>query len=185
MQIGYGWSFHTRDNDPVCDRAALDAMGAERCFVVSNPSGRSAILEQAMGFLRPHDSFLVRSVERLGASICDVMNVAKALADTGASLRILDLPPGSESVSGDVLVEVARCLTRALETPTSVNASHDAAPVEDQAAPTGPRGRPMAIAAEHHVNVRCLVQEQGLSIRQVARRFGVSAATIYRILARP
>lgn len=187
MQIGYGWSFHTRDNKPVCDLAALDAMGAERCFVVSSPSARSLVLEQAVAFLRPNDRLLVRSVERLGASLCDVMNVAKALADAGASLQIEDLDPNRVpapgAVSGEMLVRVAGCIAMALETPTPVEAPDDPDPPLPVA--VGQRGRPVAIAAEHHGSVRCLVREQGLSIRQVARRFDVSAATIYRILARP
>ncbi len=184
MQIGYGWSFHTRDQQPVCDLAALNAMGAERCFVVSDPSDRSLVLEQAMGFLRPHDSFLVRSVERLGPSMSDVMNVAKALADAGAKLQILDLPPAPGNVSGDVLVAVARCLSRALETSTPVTAPVDPEPEEPAARP-GQRGRPVAIAVDHHDSVRRLVREHGQSVSQVARRFGVSAATIYRVLSRP
>jgi len=184
MQIGYGWSFHTRDNNPVCDLAALNAMGAERCFVVSSPSDHSRVLAQAMGFLRPHDSFLVRSVARLGPSMGDVMNAAKALADAGAHLRILDMPPAPGNISGEVLVAVARCLARALETPTPVTAPVAPGPA-DPAARASQRGRPMAIAVEHHDSVRRLVREHGLSIRQVARRFGVSAATIYRVLSRP
>jgi len=176
VRIGFGLA--ARD-EHVSDETFLESCGAERVFLAETPESRLPTLADAIAFLRQGDVFLIRSLERLGQSLEEIVASLEKISKTGAAIQVgeNDVTPGTPL--GDALLPVSRYLAERIRhpsTPIASEASDESRPERRQ------RGRPTVLTGAQRERAQRLVTEQGMSTRQVARRFGVSTATIYRIL---
>jgi len=179
VRIGFGLA---AQEEHVSDEAFLESCGAERVFLAATPESRLPTLAHAIAFLRQGDVFLVQSLERLGDSLEEIVAALEKVSKTGAAIQVgeNDVTPGTPL--GDALLPVSRYLAERIRHPAPPNAPE----ASDESRRDGPerrqRGRPAVLTGAQRERAQRLVTEQGMSTRQVARRFGVSTATIYRIL---
>ena len=88
--IGYA-RVSTRDQKLDRQLAALNAAGCLKVFA-DKKSGKNAEREElgkALGYLRPGDILVVESLDRLGRSLQDLINIVSALRRQGVGLRSL------------------------------------------------------------------------------------------------
>ena len=88
--IGYA-RVSTRDQKLDRQLAALNAAGCLKVFA-DKKSGKNAEREElgkALGYLRPGDILVVESLDRLGRSLLDLINIVSALRRQGVGLRSL------------------------------------------------------------------------------------------------
>lgn len=180
MRVGYGQS--TKEDDEwTCDVAFLEANNAERVFYVDIPEDRRPVLDQAIAFLRPGDLLIVSSLNRLGRTLDEIIGALGRVGRSGAAIQVGDDDVSPGTPLGDALLPVSRYLEERLNAANGQAATATGLNGKD-ALSRRQRGRPNALSDAQRERVQRLVAEQGMSTRQVARRFGVSTATIYRIL---
>ena len=93
MKVGYG---RTSSLEQVAGLEAqerdLAAAGCERVFVeqLSSVATKRPQLEEAIGFARKGDEFIVKKIDRLARSVFDLLDIVKRLDAKGVTLRVLD-----------------------------------------------------------------------------------------------
>ncbi|GHE50454.1 resolvase [Camelimonas fluminis] len=179
MRIGFG---QAAGEGHVSDKTFLESSGAERIFLAESPESRLPTLAHAIAFLRQGDVFLIASLERLGRSLEDIIYSLEKISKTGAAIQVgdNDVTPGTPL--GDALLPVSRYLAERIRPSPRAEMSTGAVEARGDEQERRQRGRPAVLTSAQRERAQRLVTEQGMSTRQVARRFGVSTATIYRIL---
>lgn len=179
MRIGFGQAAR---EGVVSDNTFLESNGAERIFLAESPESGQSTLAHAIAFLRQGDVFLIASLERLGQSLEAIVDSLEKISKTGAAIQVgeSDITPGTPL--GDALLPVSRYLAERIRpTPRAAGPAGGGEARNDEQE-RRQRGRPAVLTSAQRERAQRLVTEQGMSTRQVARRFGVSTATIYRIL---
>lgn len=182
MRIGYGIPRQDGD-DSGCDETFLNNAGAERIFMSSGQIETLATLERAISHLRSGDVFLVSSIGRLGVTLEEIVVNLQRISGSGAEIQIGELGANPGSLTGDAILRVSGYLSMCLPELRS-KAGRESRAMGPGNDAVRRRGRPAAIGENHHERIKTLVHSHRLPINQVALRFGVSSATIYRILGR-
>lgn len=182
--VGYGQSLEG-EADADGDVAYLQTIGAERLFLAEAPEETDSTLQLAISFLRPGDVFSISTLGRLGSSLECIVEALGQIAKSGAVIRIGDADVGPGTALGDALLPVSRYLAERMRS-SGRSAGEPGARDDDDSDPEPRRrGRPSVLTHAQRERVQRLINEQGIPTRQVAKRFGVSTATIYRILQTP
>lgn len=173
--VGFGVCFA---EDGGTDQHWLESAGAERLFLVKWPEEQAFVLQQAIGFLRHGDIFMTRSLARLGPRMDGIVAALHDIAAAGATVRIGDdIAAGSQQSMA--LLQASELLKHASQPAASRQRPHEERPGR---AERRVRGRPAALTDAQRERVLALVRDQQMSARVVAQRFGVSPATIYRVI---
>jgi DNA invertase Pin-like site-specific DNA recombinase len=176
--IGYA-RVSTRDQKLDRQFAALNAAGCLKIFA-DKKSGKKAEREElgkALDYLRPGDILVVESLDRLGRSLQDLINIVSALRRQGVGLRSLKEAIDTTTPGGRLVFHVFAALAEFIRE-LIVEGTLEGL---DAARARGQRlGRPPAMTPEQVGHARAMLAQPKASIASIARLLGVSRSTLYK-----
>ena len=188
-RIGYGRA-SDRDQDPGSQREALEAAGCDEVFIDRAPGrlARRPELDEALGRLRPGDSFVVTRLSRAAQSLRDLIDLAASLHARGIDLVVLEQGVDTTTSPGRLAFHVLDAIGE-FQRELTVEATVRGLAAARTRGRVG--GRPRKLSADQAALARQLYDERGpdgkqaRTVAQIAAMFGVTRATIYRHLDRP
>ena len=183
MRVGYA-RVSTTDQSPELQLEALRRAGCERVFTERASGARDDRPELARivdDVLRAGDTLVVWKLDRLARSLKMLITTADDLARQGIRLVSLTESLDTTTPGGTLVFHVFGAI-----------AQFERALIRERTAAglVGARrrgrkgGRPPAFTTADVVAARALMAEGKLSVRDVAKRMGVSVATLYRHLGK-
>jgi len=176
--IGYA---RVSTRDQLLDRqlTALKAAGCIRIFADKKP-GKDAEREElrkALDYLRPGDTLVVESLDRLGRSLQDLIAIVSGLRKGGTGFRSLKEAIDTTTPGGRLVFHVFAALAEFIRE-LIVEGTLEGL---DAARARGQRlGRPPAMTPEQVRHAKALLAQPDASIASIARLLGVSRSTLYK-----
>ena len=159
------------------------AHGCDRIFEEKR-SGASRkerdALREALTFMREGDEFTVTRLDRLARSVRDLSQIAAEIADKKVDLVVLDQSIDTGSPAGRLLFHTLAAIGEFERDLTKERAAEGIARAKAAGVKFGakPKLTPAEIAAlRNEFNI------PGTDRTALARRFGISRATLYRLMA--
>jgi DNA invertase Pin-like site-specific DNA recombinase len=158
---------------------ALAEAGCIRIFA-GKLSGKSADrpeLAACLDYLRPGDTLVVPSLDRLSRSLADLIEIVGTLRRQGAGFKSLHEALDTTTPGGRLVFHVFAALAEFIRE-LIVEGTREGL---DAARARGVRlGRPPAMTAEQIQHARDLLTRPDNTVSSIARLLGVSRATIYK-----
>jgi len=178
----YGYArVSTRDQDFTLQEEALRAAG---CDVVraekvtgSSRSGRTE-LQLLLDFIRPGDTLVVTRIDRLARSIKDLQDIVFMLKERGVTLKATEQPIDTRSAAGKAFLDMLGVFA---EFETNLRRERQLEGIAAAKVRGVYRGRKPSIDP---AEVQRLRIEEKLGPPEIARRYGVGSASVYRAAAR-
>jgi DNA invertase Pin-like site-specific DNA recombinase len=176
--IGYA---RVSTKDQILDRqtAALEAAGCIRIFA-DKESGRNVDREElrkALDYLRPGDTLVVPSLDRLGRSLQDLIAIVAGLRKRGVGFRSLKEALDTTTPGGRLVFHVFAALAEFIRELIVEGTLEGLAAARAR----GQRlGRPPGMTPEQIRHARALLAQPDATIASIARLIGVSRSTIYK-----
>ena len=178
--IGYA-RVSTADQNLDLQLDALKAAGCDPNHIYQEKmSGKKADrpeLQYCLKALRPGDVLIVWRLDRLGRSVADLVNILATLDAQGVGFRSVTEALDSTTAAGRmhcqllaVLAEFERNLTK-----ERTQAGLAAARARGRVG-----GRPPALTPSQVIEVQALMRDPQVDVASVAKRYGVSRATLYK-----
>ncbi|MER5461689.1 recombinase family protein [Streptomyces sp. NPDC002668] len=159
--------------------AALEVAGCERIFS-DKKSGKNAEreeLQKALDYLRPTDTLIVPSLDRLGRSIQDLINIVGGLRKDGIGFRSLHESLDTTTPGGRLVFHVFAALAEFIRE-LIIQGTHEGLAA---ARARGQRlGRPPAMTEEQILHARSMLANPEASISSIANLLGISRTTLYK-----
>lgn len=159
---------------------ALTAAGCERVFTdkLSGTREDRPGLAQLLDYVRTGDTVVVVALDRLGRSLPGVIRTIETLNRSGVLLRSLREGIDYSTPAGRMLAGIFGALAE-----YERDLMHERAAAARAAARLRGRhtGRPRSLTSSQARQIRAL-RGDGESISELVRSFGVSRATIYRVI---
>lgn len=159
--------------------AALESAGCQRIFS-DKKSGKNAEreeLKKALDYLRPGDTLVVPSLDRLGRSIKDLIGIVGALREEGIGFRSLHESLDTTTPGGRLVFHVFAALAEFIRELIIQGTNEGLAAARAR----GERlGRPPAMTEEQIRHARAMLTDPEASISSIAKLLGVSRMTIYK-----
>ncbi|MFE7800865.1 recombinase family protein [Nocardia sp. NPDC057440] len=176
--VGYG---RVSTKGQLLDRqvAALTAAGCQRIFT-DKKSGKNAEREElraCLEYLRPGDTLIVPSLDRLGRSLQDLITIVAGLRRRGIGFRSLHEALDTTTPGGRLVFHVFAALAEFIREliVDGTNEGLAAARARGQRL-----GRPPAMTAEQIRQARAILTRPEETVSSVARLLGVSRGTLYK-----
>jgi DNA invertase Pin-like site-specific DNA recombinase len=176
--VGYG---RVSTKGQLLDRqvAALTAAGCQRIFT-DKKSGKNAEREElwaCLDYLRPGDTLVVPSLDRLGRSLQDLISIVAGLRKRGIGFRSLHEALDTTTPGGRLVFHVFAALAEFIREliVDGTNEGLAAARARGQRL-----GRPPAMNAEQIRQARAILTRPDERVSSVARVLGVSRSTLYK-----
>lgn len=162
---------------------ALEAAGCERIFQekVSGAKRDRAQLDAALTYLREGDTLVCTSMDRLARSLPDLHAIVNELTGRGVAVQFLKEGQIYSQESDSVSKLMLNLLGAVAEFERSLIRERQAEGIARAKKKGIYRGRQLALTRDQQKRLIGLVQE-GVPKSEVARRFGISRATVYRYL---
>ncbi len=169
--------------DQVLDRQldALAEVGCSKVFSDRGVSGARTVrpgLTDALAYLRPSDTLVVQSLDRLGRRTADLLRLIADLDERGVAIRILNLGVDTGTPAGRMVLTVMAALAQ-MEKEILAERTRDGLAAARARGRRG--GRPPSLTAEQVEHLHALA-EQGHSAAGIARILGTSDRTVRRHL---
>jgi DNA invertase Pin-like site-specific DNA recombinase len=180
MMIGY-CRVSTEDQSLDLQRDALAGVGAERVFEDKASGARDDRpgLADAVSHVREGDCLVVWRLDRLGRSMRSLIDFVEGLRERGADFRSVTEGIDTTTAAGrfffHVLAALAQMERELIRERT--NAGLAAARARGRKG-----GRKPKLTAKQVEHARKLLDDRGVTIKDVAASLGVNRATIYRAL---
>lgn len=160
----------------------LKAHGCTRVFAEKR-SGRQADsrpeLQACLQFVRDGDTLVISRLDRMARSILDLAKIADQLKKKGVSLTVLDQSINTTTSEGRLMFSL---LGSFAEFENDIRAERQADGISRAKERGVTFGRKRALTPEQCKRIKVLRQEEKFSVPQLAKRFNVGPATIYRAL---
>lgn len=180
--IGYQ-RVSTDDQRLILQRDALEGAGVHPDDIYEDKqSGARADrpgLEHAIRATRAGDVFVVWRLDRLGRSLKDLINIAERLECRKVGLRSLQEQIDTTSASGRLFFHVMGALS---EFERNLIRERTRAGLRAARRRGKKPGRKRKLSTKDLTAAKAMLQDDGLTVEDVARRVGVSPATLYRHL---
>ncbi len=159
-----------------------DALGKAGCADIYEEklSGKHAerpILQQCLRALRPGDTLVVWRLDRLGRSLPDLVRIVAELESRGVGLESLTEKIETTSAAGRLVFHVFAALA---EFERNLIRERTRAGLEAARARGRKGGRPPKLDARQIREIRQLLKDPDVRVTDVAKRYGVCRATLYK-----
>ncbi len=176
----YGYArVSTLEQDVSIQRAALKAAG---CKVVraekasgARRDGRTE-LQALLDFVQPGDTLVITRIDRLARSMRDLQDIVHELKGKGVALRATEQPVDTGTAAGKAFLDVLGVFA---EFETNLRRERQLEGIAAAKARGIYQGRKPTIDP---VELRRLRDEEKLGPAAIARRLGISRASVYRVL---
>jgi DNA invertase Pin-like site-specific DNA recombinase len=160
----------------------LAAAGCSRIFAEKR-SGKQADnrpeLQACLAFLREGDALVISRLDRMARSVLDLAKIADTLQRKGIALRVLDQAIDTASPEGRLMFSLLGAFAQFENDIRAERQTDGIAKAKEKGVSFGRR---RALTADQCERIRMLREEEAFSVQQLADRFNVGVATIYRAL---
>ena len=178
MIIGFG--IGNASDKAQGDGPALEKAGCERIILVADALEAKFKLDEILQYTRDGDVLVVLGLDRLGGTLDAIVQTVDRLYGLKVALQVEGcITPGT--MIGDSFVEVCHALAKQGEL---FRQSRAAAGANGTASVERRRGRPGSLSGVEQERAMRMLEGGRANVREVARRFKVSPATIYRLFPR-
>ncbi len=178
MIFGYA-RVTTDDQNLDAQTDALMAAGAARIFAdkISGGTRKRPELDKLFEQLREGDVVVVAKFDRLARSLRDLLDIVEAIKERGAGFRSLAEDIDTTTPAGRLVFHVFASIAQFERERISERTKEGLAAARKRGRVGG---RPPALSAEQRIAVRRMREEDGMSLPEIARLFGVSVPTVRR-----
>jgi DNA invertase Pin-like site-specific DNA recombinase len=178
MLIGYA-RVSTEEQDTALQRDALSACGCEKLFeeTASGSKVDRAELQAALKFARRGDTIVVWKLDRLARSLAQLIQTVESLAERGIGIRSLTETIDSTTSGGKLIFHIFGALAE-FERSVIRERTREGLRAARRRGRIG--GRPSALSQNDLAMAKTLLADPAVSVAAIARRLGVSPATLYR-----
>lgn len=158
---------------------ALEEAGCLRVFAdkLSGKSSDRPALTECLDYLRPGDTLVVLSLDRLSRSLQDLIAIVAELRRRGVGFRSLHEALDTTTPGGRLVFHVFAALAEFIRE-LIVEGTREGL---DAARARGQRlGRPPAMTPEQVRHARAMLTQPDATVSSIARLLGVSRSTIYK-----
>ena len=180
MKVGYA-RVSSRDQSLEPQRDALVADGCEKVFkekISSRETERSA-LREAFDYCRPEDVLVVTSLDRLGRSLRELIDLVGELEGRDVGFRSLKEDLDTSTAGGRLIFHVFASIA---EFERELIRERTMAGLKAARARGRVGGRPRALDEDRARLVRKLKEEGDHSVEDISSMLGVGRSTLYRYL---
>jgi DNA invertase Pin-like site-specific DNA recombinase len=160
----------------------LKAVACSRIFAEKR-SGKQADsrpeLQACLTFLREGDVLVISRLDRMARSVLDLATIADSLQRKDVALRVLDQSIDTGSAEGRLMFTLLGALA---QFESDIRAERQIDGIAKAKEKGVSFGRRRALTPEQCERIRMLRAEEAFSVLQLADRFNVGVATIYRAL---
>jgi DNA invertase Pin-like site-specific DNA recombinase len=181
MQIGYARS-STLDQEAgyQAQIRTLTAAGCEKVFAekVSSVSGQRAQLEAAIDYARAGDALVVTKLDRLARSVAHLVSIGERLEAKGVALKVLEQAIDTSTSTGRLMFNMLGAIAQ-FERELMLERQREG--IAKAKAEGRYKGRAPTARAKTSDVLR--LRAQGIGGSEIAKRLGISRASVYRALA--
>jgi DNA invertase Pin-like site-specific DNA recombinase len=177
----YGYArVSTTDQNLAGQTAALRAAG---CEVIRTEKASGTTMQgrpelaTLLEFLRPGDVLTVTRIDRLARSMHDLQMIVGALKAKGVALKATEQPVDTGTAAGKAFFDMLGVFA---EFETNLRKERQLEGIAEAKAAGVYKGRKPSIAP---AEVRRLHDVDGIGATEIAKRLGISRASVYRVLA--
>lgn len=187
MELGYARVSTTKqDLDRQIDRLVAEGIPLER-ICTDKKTGTTAErpgLQEVLSIARTGDRITVQTLDRLGRSVRDTLNIVHDLTERGIALRTLDDPIKIDtSDPDDMMGQLAIVLMALFAQMERTFMLERAAGARAAAAARGKKnGRRRTVSDEQIAYATFLREVERMSLTQIAEQMGVPRTTVHRYL---
>jgi DNA invertase Pin-like site-specific DNA recombinase len=176
--IGYA-RVSTRDQTVAAQCDALKAAGCERTFeeTASGASRDRPELKAALDYMRKGDILVVWKLDRLARSLKQLIETIEALESRGIGFRSLTEAIDTTTAGGRLVFQIFGALA---EFERQIIRERTRAGLDAARSRGSKPGRKPALTAKDIQAAKALLADPEINVEEVARRLGVSPATLYR-----
>jgi DNA invertase Pin-like site-specific DNA recombinase len=160
----------------------LTAYGCTKVFAEKR-SGRQADsrpeLQACLSFIREGDTLVITKLDRMARSVLDLAKIADQLRQKGVALKVLNQNIDTSTSEGKLMFSL---LSSFAEFENDIRAERQKDGIKIARVKGVQFGRKRALTTEDCKKIRLLREEDKYSVPQLADRFNVGVATIYRCL---
>ena len=178
MLIGYA-RVSTQDQKPELQHDALAAAGCEKVFTekASGAQRDRPELAAAVAYMREGDTLVVWKLDRLARSMKHLIQTVERLEARGIGFRSLTEAIDTTTPGGKLVFHIFGALA---EFERSIIRERTRAGLDAARARGRTGGRPRKLLEGAIWAARAMLLDEGITVVDVARRLGVSPATLYR-----
>lgn len=162
----------------------LRAAGCSRIWAEKR-SGRQADnrpeLQACLAYVREGDTLVITKMDRIARSVLDLAKIADELRRKGVDLKVLDQGLDTTTSEGKLMANLLGCFA---EFENDIRRERQLEGIAAALSRGVKFGRRQALTEKQVETVRRLKDEENFSAEQLAQRFSVGRATIYRALGR-
>jgi DNA invertase Pin-like site-specific DNA recombinase len=160
---------------------ALEAAGCERIFIeIASGSQRDRPeLQCALDYIRPGDTLIVWKLDRLARSMRQLIDTVDLLQSKGMGFRSLTEAIDTTTAGGMLVFHIFGALA---QFERAMIRERTAAGLEAARARGRKGGRRPKLSKSDLRDAKALLRDPEISVAEVAKRLGVSPATLYRRL---
>lgn len=136
-------------------------------------------LKEALKFVRRGDTFVVTKIDRLARSASDLLSIVKELQSKGVAFRVLDQSFDTNTPAGRAMMQMLAVFA---EFETAIRSERQMDGIAKAKADGKQLGRKPKATPDVEARIREL-RNQGLMIREIMSKVGLSKASVYRALA--
>lgn len=135
-------------------------------------------LKEALRFARKGDTFVITKIDRLARSAADLLSIVKDLQGKGVELRVLDQSIDTSNPAGRAMLQMLGVFA---EFETAIRAERQMDGIAKAKAKGTKFGRKTQATPDVVTEIRRL-RGEGMLIKDIMARTGLSKATVYRAL---
>jgi DNA invertase Pin-like site-specific DNA recombinase len=136
-------------------------------------------LQTCLEFLREGDTLVITRLDRMARSVLDLAKIGELLSRKKVELKVIDQAIDTRTSEGRLMFGLLGAFAQ-FENDIRAERQYDGILKAKEKGVTF--GRKKALTAEQSARVRMLRESEGFSVAQLADRFSVGQATIYRVL---